>query len=135
MCANIYSLDNIFFYKILYTPILLQIFHSLCHKIPDAIDGIHISLNITNKMQRYTIFFITVNAVHVSGVFFAHHQELINLVHSIRYMSSFLAAAASVGEAELTHASSSSKQASHIPDAVYTVFELLMMGWETAWNM
>jgi hypothetical protein len=29
-----------------------------------------------NKMQRYTIFFITVNAVHVSGGFFAHHQEL-----------------------------------------------------------
>jgi hypothetical protein len=27
-------------------------------------------------MQRYTIFFITVNAVHVSGGFSAHHQEL-----------------------------------------------------------
>jgi hypothetical protein len=35
----------------------------------------------------------------------------------------------------LSHASGSSKQAWHIPDAVYTVFELLMMGWETAWNM
>jgi hypothetical protein len=30
----------------------------------------------TNKMQRYTIFFITVNALHVSGGFSAHHQEL-----------------------------------------------------------
>ena len=27
-------------------------------------------------MHRYTIFFITVNAVHVSGGFSAHHQEL-----------------------------------------------------------
>jgi hypothetical protein len=27
-------------------------------------------------MQRYTIFFIIVNAVHVSGGFSAHHQEL-----------------------------------------------------------
>jgi hypothetical protein len=35
-----------------------------------------ILLSITNKMQRYTIFFITVNALHVSGCFSAHHQEL-----------------------------------------------------------
>jgi hypothetical protein len=27
-------------------------------------------------MQRYTIFFITVNALHVSGGVSAHHQEL-----------------------------------------------------------
>jgi hypothetical protein len=27
-------------------------------------------------MQRYTIFLIAVNAVHVSGGFSAHHQEL-----------------------------------------------------------
>jgi hypothetical protein len=27
-------------------------------------------------MQRYTIFFITVNALHVLGGFSAHHQEL-----------------------------------------------------------
>jgi len=40
-------------------------------------------------------------------------------------MSSLLAAAAS----------GSSKQAWHIPDAVCTVFELLMMGGETARNM
>jgi len=29
-------------------------------------------------MQRYTIFFITVNALHVSGGLSAHHQELKN---------------------------------------------------------
>ena len=67
-------------------------------------------LNITNKMRCYTIFFITVNALHVSGGFSAHHQELKNC-------------------------SGSSKQARHIPDAVCTVFELLMMGGETVWNM
>ena len=32
--------------------------------------------SITNKMQHYTIFFITVNALHVSGSFSTHHQGL-----------------------------------------------------------
>jgi hypothetical protein len=45
-------------------------------------------------MQRYTIFFITVNALHVSGGFSAHHQELKNCTHSIQYMSNLLAATA-----------------------------------------
>ena len=34
-----------------------------------------IPLSITNKMQRYTIFFIAVDALHVSGGYSAHHQE------------------------------------------------------------
>jgi len=46
-------------------------------------------------MQRYTVFFITVNAVHVSGGFSAHHQEIKNCTQSIWYMSSLLAATAS----------------------------------------
>jgi hypothetical protein len=64
-------------------------------------------------MQNYTIFFIIVNAVHVSGGFCAHRQELKNCTHSIGYVSSLLAATASVGELEfqLIHASSSNKQA------------------------
>ena len=90
-------------------------------------------------MQRYTIFFITVNALHVSGGLSAQHQELKNCTYSIWYMSGLLAATASVGELELqfqlTHASDSSKQAWHIPDAVCTVFELLMMGGKAARNM
>ena len=49
-------------------------------------------------MQRYTIFFITVNVLHVSGGFSAYLQELKNCTHSIWYMSSLLAATASVGE-------------------------------------
>jgi len=86
-------------------------------------------------MQRYAIFLITVNALHVPGGFSAHHQELKNSTHSIRCMSSLLAATASVVELELNHASGSSKQAWHIQDAVCTVLELLMMGEETARNM
>jgi len=73
-------------------------------------------------MQRYTIYFITVNALQVSGGFSVHHQELKNCTHSIGYMPSLLAATAS----------GSSKQAWNIPDAVCTVFELLMMDGETA---
>ena len=42
----------------------------------------YILLSITNKIQRYTIFFITVNALHVSGCFSAHHQELRNCTHT-----------------------------------------------------
>ena len=80
-------------------------------------------------MQRYTIFFITVNALHVSGGFSAHHQELKNSSNSIRYMPSLLAAPASVGE---FHVNGSSKRTRHIPDTVCAVFELLMMGGETA---
>jgi hypothetical protein len=77
-----------------------------------------ILLSTTNKMQRYTIFFIIVNALHVSDGFSAHHQELKNFTHSICYMPGSLAATASVVELELNHASGSSKQAWHIPDAV-----------------
>jgi len=32
--------------------------------------------NTTNKMQRYTMVFITINALNVSGGSSAHHQEL-----------------------------------------------------------
>jgi hypothetical protein len=51
-------------------------------------------------MQRYTIFFITVNVLYVSGGLSAYHQELNNCTHSIGYVSSLLAATASVVELE-----------------------------------
>ena len=76
-------------------------------------------------MQRYTLFFIIVNALHISGGFSAHHQKLKNCKHNIWYVSRLLAATAN----------GSSKQAWHIPDAVCTILELLMMGGETARNM
>ena len=78
-------------------------------------------LSTTNKMPHYTIFFITVNVLHVSGGFSAHHQDLKNCTYSVGYMPSLLAATASVGELELTNASGSNKQADD--------------GGETTWNM
>jgi hypothetical protein len=53
-----------------------------------------IPLSITNKMQRYTIFFIAVGALRVSGGFSAHHQEL-KTVHTVSGMSGLLDATAS----------------------------------------
>jgi len=46
---------------------------------------VRILLSTTNKMQRYTVFFIAVNALHVSDGFSAHHKELKNCTHSIVY--------------------------------------------------
>jgi hypothetical protein len=69
-----------------------------------------ILVSTNNKVQCYTIFFIIVNAVHVSGGFSAHHQELKNCTHSIWYVPGLLAATASVVEFQLNHATS--KQAS-----------------------
>jgi len=87
--------------------------------------SISILLSKANKMQHFIIFFITVCALHVSGGFSAHHQELKNCTHSIWYVPGLLAATAS----------GSSKQSWHISDVVCTVLELLMMGGETAQNM
>jgi hypothetical protein len=53
-------------------------------------------------MHHFTIFFITVNALHVSGGFSAHHQELENCTHSIWYVPGLLAATASVVGLALT---------------------------------
>jgi hypothetical protein len=49
-----------------------------------------ILLTTTKKMQRYTIFFIIVDALHVSGGFSAHHQELKNCTHIIWYVPGLL---------------------------------------------
>jgi hypothetical protein len=55
----------------------------------------YILLSTTNKMQRYTIFFITVKALHVSGGFSAHHQELKNCIHSTWYLPGWFSQASS----------------------------------------
>jgi hypothetical protein len=52
-------------------------------------------------MQRNTIFFIVVKALHVPGGFPAHHKELKNCTHRIWYFLSLVAATASVVEMEL----------------------------------
>jgi len=66
-------------------------------------------------MQRYTIYFITVNAIHVSGGFSAHHPELKNCTHSIGCVPGLLADTASVGELELTHASGAASKPGTYP--------------------
>jgi hypothetical protein len=38
-------------------------------------------------MQPYTIFFVAVNALHVSGGFSAHHQELNLYARHLVYVS------------------------------------------------
>jgi hypothetical protein len=43
----------------------------------------NVFLSTTNGMQRYTVFFIVVSALHVSNGFSAHHQELKNCTCSI----------------------------------------------------
>jgi hypothetical protein len=84
-------------------------------------------------MQRYTIFFVIVDALHVSGGSFAHHQELKNCTHSIWYVPGLLLLPLfSVHHQEHNNCTLGIW---HVPDAVCTVLELLMMGRETAQNM
>ena len=77
------------------------------------------------NQQDATLYIILYycQALHVSGGFSAHHQELKNCTHSTWYVPGLLPA------------TGSSKQAWHIPDAMCTVLELLMMDGETSRNM
>jgi len=63
----------------------------------------------TNKMQRYTMVFITINALHISGGSFAHHQEL-----KTAYTASGICRAFSASyryrESQLTHDSGKKKK-------------------------
>jgi hypothetical protein len=72
----------------------------------------NVFLSITNTMQRYVIFFFTVNALPVSSGFSAHHQELKTVHTASGVCQTWFAATASMAELEfqLTHAISSSKQ-------------------------
>ena len=58
-------------------------------------------LSTINEMQRYTVFFIVVSALHVSSGFSAHHQELKNCTYSIGYLSNLFVVTASLVESEL----------------------------------
>jgi hypothetical protein len=57
-----------------------------------------ILLSTTSKMQRYTIFFIIVNALHVSAGLSTRRQQLKNCTHSTWYVPGLLAATASLVE-------------------------------------
>jgi len=52
-------------------------------------------------MQRYTMFFIVVSALHVPSGFSAHHQELKYCTCSIGYTSNLCVVTASLVESEL----------------------------------
>jgi len=52
---------------------------------------------------QYSLLLSMLYALHVSGGFSAHHQELKNCTCSIGYMSSLLAASTSVGEYLMLH--------------------------------
>ena len=67
-------------------------------------------------MQRYTIFFIAVNALHVSGGFSAHHLEL-------KLAQACLLLLLAVAESKLKL---------DIYQMLCVQFELLMMGGKTA---
>jgi hypothetical protein len=59
----------------------------------------------------YTLFFIIISALHDSGVFFAHHQELIKL-----YVQLVV-----VGLEQPIHTSSRQQESMTIPKAAHTV--------------
>jgi hypothetical protein len=85
--------------------------HSLVgHNFPEAL------LSITNKMQRYSIFFIAVNALQVSGGFSANHQEL-KTIHTACLLLPLAVAASKLDIYQMLCVRS---------------IELLMMGGETA---
>jgi len=64
-------------------------------------DAILLFLSTINKMQRYTIFFIVVSALHVWSGFSAHCWGPKNCTCSIGYLSNLFAAGANVDESEL----------------------------------
>ena len=82
---------------------------------------------ISNKMQLYTVYLYLETALHVSGGISTHHQERIQLyLQHLVFVTPLLLPAAIVEELE---------QSSEIPDAVNTVYALLMMGGDTNRNM
>jgi hypothetical protein len=82
-------------------------------------------------MQRYTMVFITVNSLHVSGGSSAHHQEL-KIVYTASGICRAFSASCRYSEWVPTHDSGKKQKSStNIRCCVYS-FELLMMGGGTA---
>ena len=73
-------------------------------QIPVSCNNDHVVLLIYSfkyNQQDATLIIFFKSALHVSGGFSVHHQELKNCTHSIGYVPGLLAATASVGELEL----------------------------------
>jgi hypothetical protein len=96
--------------------------------------------SITNDMQRYTMVFITINALHVSGGSSAHHQEPKSVYTALGICRVFLLLTAIVSwncccsSSSITIAVRSTKTSTNTRCCLYSL-ELLMMGRATAWNM
>jgi hypothetical protein len=62
---------------------------------------IYIYIYISNKMQRYTVYFCLETALHVSGGITTHHQERIQLyLQHLVFVTQLLLSAAIVEELE-----------------------------------
>jgi len=83
-------------------------------------------LSVTNKMQRYTMVFIAINALHFSDGSSAHHQEL----KTVDTASGICQAFSASYRHSPTIAVRSRKSLTYTRCCVYS-FELLMMGAET----
>jgi hypothetical protein len=57
-------------------------------------------LSITNKMQSYTVVFITINALHVSGGSSIYHQDLKTVYIALGICQAFSASYRKWQEAE-----------------------------------
>ena len=86
----------------------------------------------TNKMQCYTMVFIIINALHVSGGSSAHHQELKTVYTALGICRAFLLLTTIVScSNSLTIAVRRRKSSTNTRCCVYS-FELLMMCGGTA---
>ena len=83
---------------------------------------------------NYTMFFINISALHVSGGFSAYHQELIKLYVQPWVLSCFPAVYRWCGW-EPNHISGRQQDGMTIPKDAHTFYKLLMMGGKTARNM
>jgi hypothetical protein len=75
----------------------------------------------TKQDATYTIFFIIISAIHVSGGFSARHQELIKLYVQPWVLSGFPAVYRWFGWVHLIHTSGRPQESMAIPKAAHTV--------------
>ena len=88
--------------------------------------------NITNNMQRYTMVFITIYAVHVSGGSSTHHQELKLYTQHRVFVELLLLLTSCMSGLELTHDSGKKQKKIDKYPMLCIQFQLLMMGGGTA---
>jgi hypothetical protein len=69
----------------------------------------------------YTMFFIIIGALHVSGSFSAYHQEFIKLYVQPWLLSAFLLSTTGVDGLEPTHTSGRQQESMMIPKAAHTI--------------